>query len=517
MYSRVLSLIILVVSLAACQSHRPIPKDTIVIGVDLPPLQLDPRLSTDAVSSKMKHLVFSGLMKFDDSLEIVPDVAETYDVSDDGLRYAFLLRSGVFFHDGSGLTSADVKATYESMMDPKLGSPYQGSLGIVEKIETPSTERVIFILKKPFPPFLTSMTLGILNESQALKFRDGSVLERDAIAGTGPYAFERGQRDWDEKIEFVRFDRYFGPPAKTECLVVRVIQDPTLRAMELLKGRLDLVQNAIPYALVPVLKKNGDLSFASGNGVNFNYLAFNFANPYLKRREVREAIALAVDRDRIIKYKLAGLARPADSILSPGHWAHAPDLKPFSFDLRAAKKLLDEAGFLDPDGDGAATRFDIVYKTSTNKERLEIVQLIAENLRSIGIGVTVKSYEFGTLSRDVRQGDFDVFSMTWVGVSDPDIYYSITHSSQVPPAGANRGRYSNPGLDALLDASRAETDPDKRRVLFHRIQKIAYEDFVYVPLWYDENFVATGKSLTGYSLRPDASWENVAGAFKTDP
>lgn len=514
MFFRVVSFIIVLVSLAACQSHRPVPRDTIVIGVDLAPLQFDPRLSTDAVSSKMKHLIFSGLMKFDDTLAIVPDIASSFTVSPDGLRYEFTLRGDVEFHDGKKLDSSDVKATFESMRDAKLASPYKGALDILLTIETPGPDRVAFVLAKPFLPFLTLMTLGILTGEQADSYRDGRVLTLNELAGTGPYMFVKGQTDTDEKIELIRFEKYFDGVAKTPKLVVRVIQDHTLRAMELMKGRLDLVQNAIPYVLVPVLKEKADLGFDSLSGVNFNYLAFNFKNPNLKNRKVREAIAHAIDRDRIIKYKLAGLARPADSILSPGHWAHSPELKPFAFNLDVSKKLLDEAGFADPDGDGPLTRFDLVYKTSTNKERLEIVQLMAENLRSIGIGVTVKSYEFGTLSRDVRQGDFDVFSMTWVGVSDPDIYYSIMHSSQVPPVGANRGRYVNPEVDRLLDESRIETNSDKRREIFYRIQKIAYEDLVYVPLWYDDNFVVTRKNLSGYSLRPDASWEKVADAIK---
>lgn len=513
---RIFNFIILLLSFAACQSHRPIPADTIVIGVDVPPLQFDPRLSTDAVSSKMKHLIFGGLLKLDDALAFVPHAARSYEVSPDGLRYEFALRDGVTFHDGTKLTSGDVKATYESMMDSKFASPYLGSLGIVERIETPAPDRVVFALKKPFLPFLTLTTLGILREGQALAYRQGRTLAKDEFVGIGPYELARDQEDMDEKIRLVRFDGHFGKKAKTKNLVVRVIQDHTLRALELMKGRLDLVQNAVPYVLAPVMRNDGNLNFAEGDGVNFNYLAFNFTNPFLKNLKVRRAIALAVDREKIIKYKLAGLAEPADSILSPGHWAHAPDLRPFAFDLAAAKNLLDEAGFPDPDGDGPMARFNIVYKTSTNKERLEIVRIIAENLRDIGIGVTVKSYEFGTLSRDVRQGDFDVFSMTWVGVFDPDIYYSIAHSQQIPPAGANRGRYVNPGLDRLLEASRVETDEGNRRELFRRIQKTVYDDFVYVPLWYDENFAVTRKALSGYALRPDASWENVVDAVKSE-
>lgn len=488
--------------------------DTIVVGMDLAPLQMDPRLATDAAASKIKHLVFSGLLRLDDDLRLVPDIAASFAMTD-ASTVTFVLRDDVRFHDGRKLSSVDVKATYDSMMDPKLASPFAGGLALIDAILTPTPSEVVFKLKQPSVPFLTSATLGILEASQALAYREGEARAPDTLVGTGPYALVRGQDGFDEKVRLMRFDGYFRGAAKTKNIEIRIVQDNTLRAMELMKGRLDLVQNAIPYALVPAIRQSKDLKFNDAIGVNFNYLGFNFVNRYLKIKKVREAIAAAVDRDKIIRYKLKDLARPADSILSPEHWAHVAGLKPFAYDPEHAKKLLDEAGFPDSDGDGPVMRFDLVYKTSTNKERLEIVQLIADGLKRVGIGITVKSYEFGTLSRDIQQGDFDLFSMTWVGISDPDIYYSIAHSAQTPPKGANRGRYANATLDRLIEASRVETDSAKRLELLARIQKEFYEDLVYVPLWYDENFVATRAGISGYGLRPDASLFNLVDVVKT--
>ena len=497
----------------SCHSHEAPPADTVIIGIDLQPEQFDPRVANDAANSKIKRLLFSGLMSLDDSQRIVPDVAKTVSMRDD-LTYEFELRDDVVFHNLQKLTSADVKATYVTMQDPKLASPYQTGLDIIAKIDTPDATHIVFTLKKPFLPFLTLMTLSILPAEQAKQYLSGHVMTFAELNGSGPFQIAPiGQAK--NKMVLQRFENYFGTKPKTKTLVFWALPDATLRTFELMKGRIDLVQNAIPYVLVPALKQNPALKFQESVGVNFSYLAFNFKNPYLKNLAVRKAIALAIDRDKIIKYKLSGLAHKADSVLNPNHWAYNHELASFDFDLALAKKTLDDAGIKDPDGDGPLMRFNLVYKTSTNKERFEIVQLIAENLRKIDIGVAVKSYEFGTLYRDIRQGDFDLFSLTWVGLFDPDIYYSIAHSLQTPPTGSNRGYYANPALDTLLEQERVEKNPEARLRLLQSIQKIFLDDFVYVPLWYESSFAFTSTRLKGYQVRADSGLQNLLNADVT--
>lgn len=506
------NLLIVILLCLSCQSHQAIPENTIVVGIEAHPEQLDPRLATDAISSKIKDLVYSGLLKLDDSLNLVPDLAESYEQVD-SVTYKFILKKGVIFHHGKKLTSEDVKATFESMADTRLRSPYLGSLKILKNIETPDERTVIFRLNEPFTPFLTLMKLAVLPKEIALQYQNENKAKVTDFYGTGPYQIKKYEQGAD-KLYLERFEKYHGPLARTKRLIFWTIQDNTLRAMELIKGRIDLVQNALPYVLVPVLKKKDNLKFKTEVGINYNYLAFHFKNEYLKHKKVRQAIAHAIERDQIIKYKLYGLARKADSLLSPKHWAYHSELGDIDFNLQKAKRLLDEAGFPDPDGDGPKTRFQVIYKTSTNKDRLQIVQLIAENLRKIGIGVVIRSYEFGTLYRDIRQGDFDLFSLTWVGISDPDIYYYVFHPEQVPPKGANRGFYINDKLGKILEQTRVEPDLEKRKRLYHQIQKIVYEDMVYVPLWYEDNFVVMNQNIEGYQLRPDAGYDHLVNAYK---
>lgn len=484
---------LVVVAGFSCNSHQEIPHDTVVVGISLFPEQMDPRTSTDAIGQKINKLIYSSLVRVDAHLNVVDDLAKEHFVRDT-LTYEFHLREGVLFHDGSPLTSADVKATYEAMMGNTIQSPHKTTLSVIDKIETPDALTVVFKLKKPFSPFLTVMSLGIVQQ--------GGV---NPLVGSGPYRLI-AQSQERNAIILERFDDYHGARAQTRALIFRLVQEASLRALEVIKGRLDLVLNDLPYVLLPELKKRENLRVMSAPGINFSYLAFNFNNPYLKNRDVRKAMAMAVDREKLIRYKLFGYARVADSLLSPVHWAYASDLTPFHYDLDAAKKLLDEAGFPDPDGDGSLPRFELIYKTSTVKERIEIVQLIAESLEKIGIHVTIKSYEFGTFYRDIRQGGFDLFSLTWVGIIDPDIYYTVAHSAQFSPAGGNRGHYQNPKVDELLDLSRQTVDPNEIRSLYAQIQKIVYEDLLYVPLWYEDNVVVMQNNLKNFELMSNASF-----------
>lgn len=491
----------------SCQGHQVPPAESVVVGIDVQPEQFDPRVANDAVTSKLKRLLFSGLMYLDESQKLLPDLAKSVTVRDP-LTYEFELRDDVLFHNHKKLTSADVKATYVSMLDPQLASPYQSGLALIDRIDVIDDTHLTFILKKPFLPFLTLMTLSIIPAEQAKLYLSGHKLTQTEIVGSGPFQMSAHQ-EAIHKISLDRFVGYFGTKAKIKNIVFWALPDATLRTFELIKGRIDLVQNAIPYVLVPELKKKPNLHFQESVGVNFSYLAFNFRNPFLKNLSVRKAIAMAIDRDKIIKYKLSGLARRADSVLNPTHWAYHDQLPPFDYDVERAKTILDEAGFKDPDGEGPLTRFQLVYKTSTNKERFEIVQLIADHLRKIGIGVVVKSYEFGTLYRDIRQGDFDLFSLTWVNIFDPDIYHSIGHSSQTPPLGTNRGFYVNANLDRLLEEERVEADEAKRLRLLKEIQEIFYNDLVYVPLWYESSFAFVSPRLKGYQVRPDSGLQNL--------
>ena len=171
---------------------------------------------------------------------------------------------------------------------------------------------------------------------------------------------------------------------------------------------------------------------------------------------------------------------------------------------------MDEAGY--PRGDNSSPRFKLSYKTSQNQQRLWIAQAIADQLGKVGIEVEVRSLEWGTLYADIQAGNFQLFTLTWVGVVEPDIFYTVFDSQSLPPNGANRGFYSNPEIDALVTAARITQDRGARKVLYSRVQKILSEELPYVSLWDSMDIVASDKRLEGFELGPGGEWTSLSTA-----
>jgi peptide/nickel transport system substrate-binding protein len=226
----------------------------------------------------------------------------------------------------------------------------------------------------------------------------------------------------------------------------------------------------------------------------------------LKDKRVRHAIGYAIDRQAIVDYLRRGLARPAIGILPPVSWAFEPSVFQFSHDIAKARALLDEAGYPDPDGDGPAPRLTLTLKVSTNEFIRLQAAVIQQDLKQVGIDLDVRSYEFATLYADVLKGNFQLFTLQWVGVSDPDMLRRVFHSKQMPPSGFNRGYYENPEVDRLIDAATVAATDDERRRLYGDAQRVIAEDAPYISLWYKTNVAVSRKGLEGVKLTPSAEF-----------
>jgi peptide/nickel transport system substrate-binding protein len=225
---------------------------------------------------------------------------------------------------------------------------------------------------------------------------------------------------------------------------------------------------------------------------------------------VRRAIAHALDRRRLISFALEGLGRPATGLFPPEHWAHNPKTPVYGHDPERARALLDEAGLRDPDGSGPAPRFTLSYKTSMDKTGHEVARVIAEDLAEIGIGVEIRSFEWGTFFSDVKAGNFQLISLRWIGMSDPDAFHFIFHSSSVPPGGGNRGRYRSAEADRLIDQSRRELDPARRKRLLFALQDLVARDCVYASLWWLDNVVVLREGFGGFQALPGGEYTSLA-------
>ena len=327
-------------NLSGCTPHAQTQKEAgaVTFLMDAAPTNLDPRIGADAYSEHVHGLIFSSLLGRDDKMNPTPDLAESWEIADP-LTYVFHIRHGVKFHDGRALTSADVKYTFDTILAGPLKTPKRGSLKTVASVEAPDAYTVIFHLREPYASLLWTLTtpgIGIVPAGSGADFAQHPV-------GTGPFKFV--SYAVDEEIVLARNPDYFGVAPHIEKLHMRIVTDALVRALELRKGSADATINSLtPDMVVTLAKEKGVLSDQQP-GTSLAYIAFNFEDPVLGKREVRQALAYATDRATIIQYLLRGQARPASSLLPPNHWAFDGDTPQYEFDPARAEALLDQAGF----------------------------------------------------------------------------------------------------------------------------------------------------------------------------
>jgi len=487
----------------ACEKEDLLDQGIVVIGLESKPTNLDPRLSTDAASSRINQLIFNRLFRKDINGRPAKDLVQEWEQLDE-VTYRFRVHKGVRFHDGRSLDARDVQYTFQSLLDPSLGSPLRGSYQMISSMECPDPHTIIFHLKEAHASFLVSLDLGIL--PRPLKGHPEKDVGSHPM-GTGPFSFKA----WDQGSRIIlRANKdYFRGTPNIDEVHFKVVPDNTVRVLELKKGSVHLLQNDIEPEVLRVLEKEPRLMIRQCEGTNYSYLGFNLRDPVLSSLEVRKAIAHAIDRKMIIKYLLGGLAIPARGVLSPINWAYNPDVPIYNYDPGKAKRLLDKAGFPDPDGDGPGTRFSLTYKTSQNALRQRVGEAIQSQLGEIGIDVKIRSFEWGTFFSDIKKGNFQIYTLTWVGITDPDIFYYLFHTKSIPPDGANRGFYRNPEIDRLLVRARLVQDIKERKKIYGRVQRILAIDLPYMSLWYSRNVVVNDRRIKGFKLYPDGNMRSL--------
>jgi peptide/nickel transport system substrate-binding protein len=416
----------------------------------------------------------------------------------DAQTYSFRIRKGVTFHDGRPLTARDVKYTYDSIMDPRNRSPKRGPLRVLESVEQLGTQEIRFHLSEPYSPFLEHCTIGIVPVDSEKPGEDGSP---HAPPGSGPFAL--AGINLGEKVYLQGNSSYWEGKPALAGLAFQIVPDAIVRVLEFKKGTIQLLQNDIEPDTLPWLEKNTDAIVETNPGTTFQYIGINLAHPILRHQDVRQALAHSIDRKAIIRHIFKDQVTAAKGLLSPLNWAHNDSVPNWSFDPAKAQRLLDQAGYPDPDGDGPRPRFKLSFKTTNIDLRRRIAETLKEQLSRVGIELEVRAYEWGTFYSDIKKGHFHLYSLAWVGIADPDVYYNIFHSSSAPPNGDNRGGYNNPKVDHLLEQGRRESDAVQRKALYHQVQQIIHEDLPYIPLWWVKNVVVRKREIVGFTPYPD--------------
>ncbi len=487
--------------LFACNRSSPNDPSTVVFLIESSPSNLDPRIATDAFSQRIDGLLFSSLVERDAQLNLRGDLAERWETPD-ALTYVFHLRRGVYFHNNRPLTAADVKFTFDSILSGAVKTPKRGAFRMVTSVEAPDDATVIFRLKEPYASFLWNLSrpaIGIVPREAGPGFAQLPI-------GSGPFRFVSAHTD--EEVVLERNPDYFRSPPELARVRFRIVPDAIVRALELRKGSADLELSSLAPDMVPVLAHQPALEVTEQPGTNYAYLGLNFEDPFLAKGEVRQALAYAIDRESIIRYLLRGQARLASSILPPNHWAYDPDVRQYPYDPSRAEQLLDAAGL---PRKGGGTRFKLTLKTSTEEFARLLGAALQEQWRRVGIELELRPLELATLLSDVNHSNFQLCYLRWVGGNlDPDIFEFVFSSRRFPPDGANRGRYRNAELDALIDQIRVEANQQKRKELCSRAQKILAEDLPYLNLWFTDVISIHRRDLGPFELTPAGDYEFLA-------
>jgi peptide/nickel transport system substrate-binding protein len=514
--SRCLTLVVVALMLAACTERAPERKarsaggppaygDALVVGSIGEPSNLIPILSTDSASSDINGLVYSGLVRYDKNLKLEGDLAESWEVSPDGLQITFHLRRGVKWHDGKPFTSHDVLYTYRVTIDPKTPTAYSEDFKQVKTAEAPDPYTFRVTYAKPFAPALSSWGMNIL-PAHLLEGKDitKSPLTRSPI-GTGPFVFKQ----WipGQKVTLESYRDYWEGQPYLGRYIYRIIPDSSTMYMELKSGGID----QMGLSPVQYQRQTNTPEFLSRfnkyryPAFAYTYLGYNLRLPLFQDKRVRQAMTCAINKDEIIQGVLLGMGQKADGPYKPGTWANKPDIKGPSYNPEKAKALLREAGYvMGKNGilvkDGKPFSFTIM--TNQNEQRLKCAQIIQQRLKRVGIDVKVRVMEWASfITNFIDTGRFEAVLLGWTIGQDPDIY-DIWHSSKTAPKELNFVRFKNAEVDRLLDEGRGTFDMEKRKTCYHRIQDILADEQPYTFLYVPDALPAVSSRIHGIEPAP---------------
>lgn len=500
------------VNTAARTAGPPVYGDALVIGTIGEASNLIPILASDAASHDIAGLVFNGLVKYDKNLNITGDLAESWDVSQDGLVITFRLRKGVKWHDGREFSSRDVIYTYRVTVDPQTPTAYAEDFKQVREAAAIDRYTVRITYEKPFAPALASWGMAVL-PAHLLEGKDitRSSLSRKPV-GTGPYRF----KEWlsGQKIVLEASPDYFEGKPYVGRYVSRLIPDLSTMYLEMKAGAIDLMnltpiqyerQTTTPDFTARFNKYRYPASM-------YVYLGYNLHNPKFSDKRVRQAITMAINKEEIIQGVLLGMGQKAHGPYKPGTWAYNAGVRDLAYDPASARRLLAEAGWkADANGvlvkNGKPFQFTILTNQG-NDLRIKTAQIIQQRLRAVGIPVKIRVIEFASLiSNFIDKRDFDAIIMGWTISQDPDLF-DVWHSSKTGPKELNFIGYSNPEVDRLIEEGRRTFDQEKRRRCYWRIQEILAEDQPYTFLYVPDALPAVSARFRGIEPAPAGIMHN---------
>ena len=482
---------------------------SIIIGQSSEVANLNPMIQPRTPDSNVQCLIFDYLVIPDENLNYVGDLAESWDISDDGTVYTFHLQEGVKWHDGEDFNADDVVFTLTALASPEYtggnegrvmsivgASEYQaGTADSVEGIKKIDDYTVEITLASPNAAFLSNMYVAMLPEhilGEESPADWGNDDFNRAPIGTGKYKFV----EWEagQYISLERNDEYFGTMPSIENVVVQFGADTTLVAA-LLNGEIDVLYN-LPATEIENVEAVDGVGVYNYEMMSVYYIGLNQLDPDLSDLRVRQALAYALDKQTIVDTVYGETATVANDIFPDNHWSHNPDVTVYEYNPEKAMALLEEAGYTMNDSTGYYEKdgetLHLTYDMSTSTDGRQVAALIQQYWKAIGVEMEVIEQDFATLAyskllpnnatEETTAESFQCYTLGFGVEADPEEYNAYLSTST--GAGSwNFIHYSNPQVDELFQQQLLETDPDARADCFHQIAQIISDDVPWIPLY----------------------------------
>lgn len=478
-------IVILLAGLASAQAPR--RGGTLRAGLDADPPNMDPHQSIAAVDRQVFQNLYDKLVDVNQNLEIVPMLATSWTIANNGRTYTFRLRPNVVFHDGTPFNAEAVRYNFERMLDRSFGSPRRSEVVLVERVTVIDPLTVQIDLEKPFSPFLSVLSdrAGMMVSPAAAR-RLGRDFAREPV-GTGPYRFV--EKRPQERIVLERFDRYWDRNAAfVDRIVYRPFPDEQARVANLRAGELEII-NVVPATEVPALKTDARIRLLERAGLAYQGIWLQIESPPFNTKALRQALNAAIDRRTLARVVFGETVAPANGPFPTGMLASdaGPNARIPERNLDLARQKLREGG--QPNG------FEFTMKTAPGRIQQQVVQVIQSMAGEAGIRVNLEIVEFGALLSQLSSRRFQAIQIGWSGRPDPD---GNIYAFFVTGGGLNYGPYSNAKVDALLDAARILTSADHRKRAYGEILDIINDELPYIYLWWPKEYKAMRPNLQGF-------------------
>ena len=476
------------------------------------PSTLDPITSNDMISMRIIELIFNGLVGINEKQEIVPELAESWEISEDGKYYTFYLRQDVMWHPKEGeepvsFAAEDVIFTYNIMMHPKTITSMKVRYEFIESVTKMDDYTLQFTLKRPILNALAKFSFKVIPQhgpaNTEFLSREDPFVQKPI--GTGPYMLKNITAD--REVILVANEDYFKGRPHINKFAARPFADQNIMSQALLFNAIDMIV-LVNHRDIPQIQGDKRYILQPYNALSYSFFGYNIRNPLLADKRVRKAFTYAVNRQEMLDSFFQGQGTIISGPFAPGSWAYNLDVQPLTFDPQKAIELLNEAGFVKGDDgimvkDGQKLSLTLKVPIAKESEAVKRVVLAFKNyLNKIGVDIEGEFKEWLSWKEDVfLNHDFDIIFASWVFDDSADIS-SLFHSAEIGPCKNNFGAYSNPEIDSLIVESKLTLDHEKRRTINRKLHAIIADESPYTFLWTLTNYAAFNKKLRHVAIHP---------------